>query len=199
MPPPWHSRSPGPVAALVGGVLAAGLGLGSFAVLVTLLWMSSPYPDSGPQGALHIAAALWLLAHGVEFVRAETLSGVPAPVGVTPLLLVALPVWLLHRAARDAAEGDGRGPVPTARSAWGGVVAGYLAVGVAVVLYASSGALRPALTMGAVWPPLVVVAAAGAGVWTAYGRPGGPLPPFVRRALPEGVRRLATNGVLGAA
>ncbi|WP_328774119.1 cell division protein PerM [Streptomyces sp. NBC_00286] len=199
MPPSWPPRLPGAVAGFVGGVLAAGLGLGLFAVLVMLLWISSPYPDSGPHGALHTAASLWLLAHGVEFVRTETLSGVPAPVGVTPLLLVALPAWLLHRAGRDAAEGDGRGPMPTARSAWGGVVVGYLVVGVAVVLYALGGVLRPALTVGVVWPPLFVVGTAGAGVWTAYGRPGGPLPPFVRRALPEGVRRLVANGVLGAA
>ncbi|MFC4470528.1 DUF6350 family protein [Streptomyces xiangluensis] len=200
-PMPSHppARSPALVVGLVGGVLAAGLGLGSFAVLVMLLWISSPYPDSGPDGALHIAAALWLLAHGVELVRTETLSGVPAPVGVTPLLLVVLPSWLLHRAARDAAEGDGGSAVPAARSAWGGVVAGYLAVGVAVVLYASGGTFRPSWTVGVVWPPLFVVAAAGAGVWTAYGRPGGPLPPFVRRALPKGVRRLVAGGVLVAA
>ncbi|MBK3582090.1 hypothetical protein JHN63_51850, partial [Streptomyces sp. MBT65] len=94
-----RDRSPGLAASLLGGAVAAGLGLGSFAVLVMMLWISSPYPDSGPGGALHIAAALWLLAHGVELVRSDTLSGVPAPVGVTPLLLLAVPLWLLHRAA----------------------------------------------------------------------------------------------------
>ncbi|WP_220450448.1 cell division protein PerM [Streptomyces flaveus] len=198
MPPPPLTRSSGPVPGLVGGVLAAGLGLGSVAVVVMLLWISSPYPDSGPDGALHIAAALWLLAHGVELVRTETLSGVPAPVGVTPLLLVALPAWLLHRAARGAAEGRGTGR-PAACRAWGGVVVGYLAVGAAVVLYASGGVLRPSWAVGAVWPPLLVVAAAGTGVWTAYGRRGGPLPLFVRRALPKGVRRLIAGGVLVAA
>ena len=79
------------------------------------LWISSPYPDSGPDGALHVAAGLWLLAHGVELVRSDTLSGHPAPVGIVPLLLVALPAWLAHRAARDVcgpprpAATDGRG------------------------------------------------------------------------------------------
>ncbi|MFD0335380.1 DUF6350 family protein [Streptomyces erythrogriseus] len=63
-----------------------------------------PYPDSGPGGALHVAAALWLLAHGAELVRVDTLSGAPAPMGVPPLLLAVVPVWLLHRAARDTAE-----------------------------------------------------------------------------------------------
>ncbi|WP_046249604.1 DUF6350 family protein, partial [Streptomyces sp. MBT28] len=106
----WRDRSPGLAAGLLGGAFAAGLGLASCAVLVTVLWVSSPYPDSGPGGALHVAAALWVLAHGAELVRADTLSGTPAPVGVTPLLLLLLPVWLLHRAARDATDpGDGVG------------------------------------------------------------------------------------------
>lgn len=99
-----RDRSPGLGASLLGGAVAAGLGLGSFAVLVMMLWVSSPYPDSGPEGALHIAAALWLLAHGVELVRTDTLSGAPMPVGVTPLLLLAVPLWLVYRAARDATE-----------------------------------------------------------------------------------------------
>ena len=177
----WRERSPGLFAGLVGGVLAAGLGLGAFAVLVTVLWISSPYPDSDPDGALHVAAGLWLLAHGAELVRTDTLSGVPAPVGVTPLLLVALPVWLLHRAARDAADGDDESQAPAARSAWAGVVGGYLTVGAAAALYASGGALRPSWASVAVWPPLLAVTAAGAGAWTARRR--GPLPPPVRRAL----------------
>lgn len=50
-----RDRSPGLAASLLGGALAAGLGLGSFAVLVMVLWISSPYPDSGPGGALHMA------------------------------------------------------------------------------------------------------------------------------------------------
>lgn len=96
----WRDRSPGLAAGLLGGTLAAALGLVSCAALVTLLWISSPYPDSGPGGALHVAAALWLLAHGVDLVRLDTLSGAPAPMGVTPLLLLLLPLWLVHRAAR---------------------------------------------------------------------------------------------------
>ncbi|MFD7131252.1 DUF6350 family protein [Streptomyces sp. NPDC059894] len=171
-----RDRSPGLGASLLGGVLAAGLGLGSFAVLVMVLWISSPYPDSGPGGALHVAAALWLLAHGAELVRAETLSGVPAPVGVTPLLLLALPVWLVHRAARDAVYG-GEGeeaPLVGGRTAWLGVVVGYLAVGAGAAVYANGGVLRPAWGWTAVCLPAVVVGAAGVGVWTAYGRPRGP-------------------------
>ncbi|MFC8434567.1 DUF6350 family protein [Streptomyces sp. NPDC057253] len=184
-----RDRTPGLAASLLGGAVAAGLGLGSFAVLVMVMWISSPYPDSGPGGALHVAAALWLLAHGAELVRTDTLSGVPAPVGVTPLLLLALPLWLVHRAARDVASGDEAPPPASGRTAWTGVVLGYLAVGAAAALYASGGVLRPS------WPwicgclPVVAMSAAGAGVWTAYGRPADALD-GVLVLLPAGLRRL---------
>ncbi|MFB0616814.1 DUF6350 family protein [Streptomyces sp. AGS-58] len=191
-----RDRSPGLAASLLGGAVAAGLGLGSFAVVVMILWVSSPYPDSGPGGALHIAAALWLLAHGVELVRTGTLSGASLPVGVTPLLLLALPVWLVYRAARDAtdasAEPDGPPPVP-ARTAWTGVVLGYLTVGVAAALYDTGGELRPEWPWVTACLPLVAGGAAGLGVWSAYGCPREP----VLRALavvPGPVRRLVSGG-----
>ncbi|WP_078941002.1 cell division protein PerM [Streptomyces cellulosae] len=197
LPARMRDRSPGLGAGLLGGAFAAGLGLGSFTVLVMALWISSPYPDSGPGGALHVAAALWLLAHGAELVRTDTLSGVPAPVGVIPLLLLMPPVWLVHRAARDAVDAGGaqeaggvEGPPPVpAWTAWTGVVLGYLAVGAAVALYASGGVLRPAWGWTGVCLPVTVAGAAGAGVWTAYGRPR----PAVDRVLikwPARVRRL---------
>ncbi|MFF4486980.1 DUF6350 family protein [Streptomyces sp. NPDC001544] len=194
-----RDRSPGLAGSLLGGAVAAGLGLGCFAVLVMVLWVSSPYPDSGPGGALHVAAALWLLAHGVRLVRTETLTGVPAPVGVTPLLLLALPLWLLYRAARDAtdAPADPDGPPPVdACTAWTGVVLGYLGVGAGAALYASGGALRPEWGRVAVCLPLVALVGAGVGVWAAYCRPREPvlgvlklLPGFLRRrALTPGGR-----------
>ncbi|MEU9185168.1 DUF6350 family protein [Streptomyces sp. NPDC048484] len=176
-------RSPGLAAGLVGGTLAAALGLGAFAVLVTVLWISSPYPDRGPDGTLHVAASLWLLAHGAELVRTNTLSGVPAPIGVTPLLLVALPAWLLYRAGRDAADGDDGSVPPPVSTAWGGAVVGYLVVGAAAAVYASGGEPRPSWTSVVLWPPLLAVTAAGVGVWSAYGRPLGSLPPSLRQVL----------------
>ncbi len=223
----WRDRSPGLAAGLLGGAVAAVLGLAACAALVTVLWISSPYPDSGPGGALHVGAALWVLAHGAELVRADTLSGTPAPVGVTPLLLLLLPVWLLHRAARDATDpGDGvgvavgvgakagtgmrpprqgsipdAGPPPvSARVAWAGVVVGYLAVAAPVVLYAQGGALRPSWWWAAVCLPLVTMGAAGAGVWTAFGRPGGPVGRALR-VLPRKLRELMVepDARLGAA
>ncbi|GAA3769063.1 cell division protein PerM [Streptomyces chiangmaiensis] len=191
--------------ALEGGAVAAVLGLGSFTLLVMVLWISSPYPDNGPGGALRVAAALWLLAHGVVLVRTETLSGLPAPVGVTPLLLAVVPVWLLHRAARDVTDGEGEeaaeseAPLVDVRTAWVGVATGYLGVAAVAALYAADGALRPAWAWSAMHLPLVVVVSAGAGVWTAYGRPCGRLPRSVRRALerlPAGMRRVVTAGTV---
>ncbi|MGI5367878.1 cell division protein PerM [Streptomyces iakyrus] len=199
-----RDRSPGLVGGLLGGALAAGLGLASFAVLVMLLWISSPYPDSGPGGAMHVAAALWLLAHGAELVRTDTLSGAPAPLGLPPLLLLALPVWLLHRAARDATDGGGGDedddfeedteavagrPLVSPRIAWTGVVLGYLAVAGPAALYAAGGVLRPSWAWTGVFVPLVAVVAAGAGVWSAYGRPGRPLRRLLG-LLPAGARPL---------
>ncbi|GAA2241634.1 hypothetical protein GCM10010145_04600 [Streptomyces ruber] len=176
---------------LLGGVVAAGLGLGAFGVLVTLLWITSPYPDSGPSGVAHVAASLWLLAHGVELVRTDTLSGIPAPVGITPLLLLVLPVRLVHRAARNAADD----PSVSSRSAWTGVVTAYAAVGGAVALYASGGEPRPSWPHAALCVPLLAAGAAAAGVWTAYGRPRGPLPAWLgERAGPAARRRLAVAG-----
>ncbi|WP_234334453.1 DUF6350 family protein, partial [Streptomyces sp. NRRL B-1347] len=185
-----HDGSSGFATGVLGGAIAAGLGLGALAVLVMVLWISSPYPDSGPDGALHVAAALWLLAHGTELIRTDTLSGASAPVGVVPLLLLALPCWLLHRAARDAADPEGR--AMGVRAAWWGVVAGYLLVGLAATLYAAGGALRPSWPSAAWHVPVLAVAAAGSGVWAAHGRPRGPLPEAVTRAwerLPAAFRR----------
>lgn len=185
----FRDRSPGLATCLFGGAVAAGLGLGACAVLVMVLWISSPYPDSGPDGALHVAAAVWLIAHGTELIRTDTLSGAPAPVGITPLLLMVLPGWLAHRAARDAADPEERGMAP--RTAWCGVVGGYLLVGTAATLYAAGGELRPSWLSVVLHVPVLVAGAAAVGVWTALGRPREPVAGVVRgglHALPAAVR-----------
>ncbi|WP_344497387.1 cell division protein PerM [Streptomyces enissocaesilis] len=179
------SRSSAQAACFVRGAVAAGLGLGSLAVLVTVLWISSPYPDSGPGGALRVAAGLWLLAHGAELVRYDTLSGVPAPVGLTPMLLAVVPVWLAHRTARDALEPRGGRPQPSAWVVWWGVAGGYAVVGAVALLYAYGGPLPAGVLSTVLHLPVVAAAGAAGGVWTANGRPLGPLPDWV----PEGVRK----------
>ncbi|MGW8949946.1 cell division protein PerM [Streptomyces sp. NPDC055709] len=172
------------VTSLVRGAIAAGLGLGAIAALVMVMWISSPYPDSGPGGALHVAAGLWLLAHGTELVRADTLSGVPAPVGLVPMLLAAAPLVLTHRAARDSIEAVEGWRQPSAAVAVCGVTCGYLLVGAAAALYSLGGALAAKPLSAALHLPVVATLSAAAGVWTAHGRPLGPLPAW----LPEGMR-----------
>ncbi|MEV0000150.1 DUF6350 family protein [Streptomyces sp. NPDC050848] len=177
-------RSAALATAFVRGGVAAGLGLGALAVLVTAAWISSPYPDSGPGEALHTAAGLWLLAHGVDLIRTETLMGGHAPLGVAPLLLMALPVWLVHRTARDTLEpyveestaraglsvGGGAGTT-AAMAALTAVCGGYLLVAAGVVLYTASGPLPADLLTAGLWLPATVAASAGLGAWTAAGRP----------------------------
>ncbi|MFM9369427.1 DUF6350 family protein [Streptomyces sp. Da 82-17] len=174
-------RASAVVGSVVGGVVAAGLGLGALAVLVMAGWISSPYPDSGPDDALHVTAALWLLAHGADLVRSDTLTGSPAPLGVTPLLLVVVPALLLHRAGRDAAEAADAAERP--RLAFGGVVAGYLAVGALATWFAADGPLRADSLSAVLHLVALAVLGTAAGVWAAYGRPHGPLPAPLRRLL----------------
>ncbi|WP_405483330.1 DUF6350 family protein [Streptomyces anulatus] len=175
--------------ALVRGAVAAGLGLGALTVLVMVVWISSPYPDSGPGGVLRAAAGVWLLAHGAGLVRPDTLSGVPAPVSMVPLLLVLGPVWLAHRAARDAAEPEEGRPRPSQAGAFCAVTAGYLLVVAGAAACARGGSLRPDPDTLVFPVALVVAGAAAAGVWTAAGRPFGPLPSWSPLALQEATAR----------
>lgn len=188
-----HHRGPAPRpipavgAWLLSGALAAGLGLGLLAVLVLLLWISSPYSTEGPGDALHLAADLWLAAHGAHLVRTGTLTGQPAPVGLTPLLLVALPCWLLHRATRSALAEDDTDTDATAHGrlsvgylpapevdpvrAAGWVCGGYLLVGAAALAYASSGPLRVDALSAAVRLPVCTLVIVAVAMWCACGRP----------------------------
>ncbi|MET8328343.1 DUF6350 family protein [Streptomyces sp. NPDC005181] len=184
-----QGRSAALVSAFLRGVLAAGLGLGSLAVLVMAVWISSPASDSGPTGALNAAAGIWLLAHGADLVRTDTLSGTPAPVGVVPLLLTAVLVWLVHRAARDAMEPDEGRTAPSVGSVFCLVTGGYLLV-VAVVAFYAKGGSMVAQPSSLLFPMVPVVAgAAGAGVWTAAGHPVGPPPSWAPVRLHEAMAR----------
>ncbi|QXE39111.1 hypothetical protein KQY30_13465 [Streptomyces sp. GMY02] len=180
----------------VRGAVAAGVGLGVFAVLVLAMWIISPYPDSGAGGALRAAAALWLLAHGTDLLRADTLSGDPAPLGVTPLLLMALPLWLVHRTSRDALEPDEGRPPLTVPSVVATLTGGYLLVGAAAVLLVAGTTLSARPVCAALTLPVVTVVAAAAGAWRARGRPRGPLPDWLPGAVRGGLGRIAgTPGV----
>ncbi|WP_432094867.1 cell division protein PerM [Streptomyces sp. bgisy100] len=197
-------RTPDAGETALGGVVAAALGLGAMTVPVLLIWIAAPYPDNGPSGALHVAAALWLAAHGVGLVRPDALSGAGAPIGLTPLLLAAVPVWLMYRAARYTVEARAERlgryhseevEPPYLGPTIGWLAAGYLSVAVAALVYTSGGPLHPDLLGALLRLPLVAGGALGYGVWVASGRPRGPLPEVVREAadrVPERVRIFLT-------
>ncbi|MFE1174689.1 DUF6350 family protein [Streptomyces sp. NPDC058773] len=171
-------------AAFLGGVTAAGLGLGALTVAVLLLWVASPDPDSDPSGALHFAADLWLLAHGGDLLR--TAAHADVPVAVTPLLLAVLPVCLLHRAARHALATAPDGP-PTStaspaatvapRTLLGALLSGYLLIVVAALLYASGGRLRAEPLSVLLCVPVTTAAILGGTAWRLLRHPGTELLP----------------------
>nr|WSZ97953.1 DUF6350 family protein [Streptomyces sp. NBC_00857] len=178
-----RGRAAALTAAFLRGAIAAGLGLGTLAVLAMALWISSPYPESGAGQTLHVAAALWLLSHGIELLRPDTLSGTPAPLGLVPLSLSVLPVYLVYRAARDTLDPDEGRPQLTALGTVATVAGGYLLVGAGAVLYTAGGPLIAHPVRAVLALPLVPVLSAAAGAWTAYGRPRGPLPLWLPRAV----------------
>ncbi|MFJ1745583.1 DUF6350 family protein [Streptomyces sp. NPDC088116] len=186
-----RGRAAALTAAFLRGAIAAGLGLGTLAVLAMALWISSPYPESGAGQTLHVAAALWLLSHGIELVRPDTLSGNPAPLGLVPLSLSVLPVYLVYRAARDTLDPDEGRVQLTSLGTVATVAGGYLLVGAGAVLYTAGGPLIAHPVRAALALPLVPVLSAAAGAWTAYGRPRGPLPLW----LPRTVRSLLVRTV----
>ncbi|WP_237514462.1 MULTISPECIES: DUF6350 family protein [unclassified Streptomyces] len=203
-------RLPAFIASLLGGAFAAGLGLGALAVLVVVLWVSSPFPDSGPGGALRLAASLWFLGHGTTLTRSSLVTGDSVPLGVVPLLLPLLPLWLLHRAAREAAEPEERGDLlPVRDRGWlggrgaavAGVCVGYLLVAGAALLYARGGDPAPEPPSALLHVPPLVALAVASGVWAAHGRPD-PLPALsvrlgARREVLTTVLRAASAAVLG--
>lgn len=195
-----RGRSAVLASAFARGAIAAGLGLGSLAVLVMVLWISSPYPDSGPEGAFHVATGLWLLAHGGELVRADTLSGHPAPVATVPLLLVLLPVWLVHRAARDSAETDeGATETHSAVGVFCAVSAGYLLVVLGAAAYGRGGGLPVDRATLAFPVAVVVTGSAAAGTWVARGRPLGSFLVWAPLSLQEAAARTDFRSAAGTA
>ncbi|UCM89954.1 cell division protein PerM [Streptomyces marincola] len=150
------------------GMLAAGLGLAAIAVLVLLLWTLSSHPDSGVGGALRLAADLWLLAHGADLTRAATDGGPPAPVGVTPLLLTVLPLWLLRRAVGvcDWSPQPGQGALA---ALW--ISCGYLAVAAAVVPHTAPAALSADPLSALAHLPLFALAVTLAAAFAISGPP----------------------------
>ncbi|MFR9676257.1 DUF6350 family protein [Streptomyces sp. TR06-5] len=163
---------------LLGGAVAFALGLGLCTVLVLLLWIGTPASHGAPDEALHVAAAVWLTAHGVDLVRDSTVTGEPVPLALTPLLLTALPLWLLHRAVRNAldtppARVTATGPVLRAA---GTAAAGYLLPGAALIAATTDGPLRVNPYGAVLRLALFVAVVSAAAAWLSLGRPAPRLP-----------------------
>nr|WP_237555159.1 DUF6350 family protein [Streptomyces sp. SID4948] len=158
------------------GAAAAALGLGVLTAIVLVLWIASPGSESGFGGALHIGAGLWLLAQGAELVRTDTLSGSPAPIALTPLLLSALPAWLIFRGTASAVSPADE-PGPDRTKSWteaavvaGWLLAGYLSVVLLAVAFSTGGPIHvDAVTT--LYVPLFAMGAAGCGAWSGCGWP----------------------------
>nr|WP_245241226.1 DUF6350 family protein [Streptomyces spiramenti] len=150
-------------------MVAAGLGAGALAVLVLSLWTVSPHPDDGPGNATALAVDLWLLAHGAALVRAETLGGTPAPIGITPLLLALVPGWLLRRAVRVTLPADSGPGRALTTALW--ITGGYLVAAAVGVVYTLDGPVSVDPLAAAVAVPLFTLVVTVTAGWSHTGPP----------------------------
>jgi Family of unknown function (DUF6350) len=174
----------------------AGLALLGLPVLLVWLGAGAAAPIAEP---LRLAGLVWLAAHrvGVEVGGAWWQL---APWGLT-----LLPLLLLHRAGRWAAQGSG---VATARSAvvlTGAIAAGYATAAAAVAGLVDVGGWEAVPAEAAVLASLVAAAGAGCGVAQEAGllaRAAARMPLTVRPAISAGVGAaaalVATGGLLVA-
>lgn len=187
-PGPARRRAPLPLAA---GVATAWAALTTFlpvAAVVALLLALEQGPGAGQ--ALPVAAAGWLLGHGVPVRTA------PGQVGLAPLALTALAAWRVARAGLHVVRArGGRGS---------GSLRHCVAAAVAVALaYGGIGALVAGVAGGPGWGPTAFRAGltlAGFGLLSAgYGaaRATG-VGAAVRSRLPATVRSGARSGAVAA-
>ncbi|MEV4611847.1 DUF6350 family protein [Kitasatospora sp. NPDC049258] len=154
---------------LLMGARTALLTLAVVAVPVLGLWVLVPYSDDTAADAARLAFGLWLLGHGAPLAR----GGEAGPVTVTPLLLTAVTVLVLHRAGLRVGRRGRRGwRAPLA------VAAGYLAVAAVAVAQCTA---AEAVLRARPLPDLAMVAAVlaagfGPGLWAGAGRPLPPAP-----------------------
>jgi hypothetical protein len=190
--PKRRVRAPVALAAAVATGWAAVVSLAPVALVVMLLYAAEPGPLAAA-GPVRIAAAGWLLAHGVPL---DTPVG---PVGLAPLALSALAAWRVARAGVHVSRAM-RAHTP------GRALVAALAVAIG---YAVIGALVGKLAGGPGWgaPPVRAgltlagfgFVAAGFGALRSTGVLAGwsqRIPPVVRDGLRGGL--IAAVGMLAA-
>lgn len=184
-----------PVAAVTAAIWAAALGLVVIGVLVTVVWAVSARGDDGLLTPIAASGVVWLVAHHAPV---DTGGG---PVTLLPLLLLALPLLLLHRAGRWAARvtattdaGDA-GLIVVAATATYGTLVFLVAQGASL----GGGTVSPLAALG--WSVLVAVVGLSAGVVDGAGLRAGlvaGMPGVVRRAaLVAGTAGAALGVVVG--
>lgn len=181
-----------PVAGALAALGAGGLGLVVVALAVLLVWAAEERTGASAVEALRAVLQVWLAAHG-------TVLDVPdGRLALTPLGLVALPLWLLWRAGRSVSRES------RATSVRGACVA---ALAVAVPYAALVAGLAAAVQSGDVRPSLLSAAGNGLGVALTGAVAGALRPDRLWRAawlrLGERARRVlpavaAASGVLAA-
>lgn len=167
-------------AGLPAAAWAGAAGFVVVAVPVLLLWAADSRSAAGAADALRTVTQVWLLAHGAAL-------HVPGgDLGLTPLGLVALPLLLVHRAARHAAgQHEVRTLADGARLA-AGVAGPYALALTAVALLSRSDQVRPDAVQALVGASLLGLAGAGVGVARGAGLGG-----QVRAVLPARLLRVA--------
>jgi hypothetical protein len=185
-------RAPVAVAAAVATGWAALVSLAPGALLVLLLYATEPGPLA-VAGPVRIAAAGWLLAHGVPL---DTPVG---PVGLAPLALSALAAWRVARAGVHVSRAMRARTSGRALLAAAAVAIGYAVIGVLVGKLAGgpgwgASPVRAGLTLAGFG-----FVAAGCGALRSTGVLAGwiqRIPPVVRDGLRGGL--MAAVGVLAA-
>ena len=167
-----------PVAAVTGAVWAAGVGLTVVGVLVTAAWAVSGHGDDGLGTPVSAAGVVWLAAH-----HASVYAG-PSSVTLLPLLLLALPLVLLHRAGRWAARVTATTDPADAGLLVAAATATYAALAFVIGQASSLGSASVSAASSLVWPALVAVVGLGAGVAEGAG-----LLPSLRERVPVPGRR----------
>jgi hypothetical protein len=156
-PPPFAGRAAAAADAARAGLLAAAAGLLVVAVPVVLVWWGEDRSGTDIVDAARSAVQLWLVGHGAW------LQGPSGSLGLAPLGLTALPVWLSWRAGRSVASRTGLGSARAALLVGAGAGAAYATVAVALAAASHGGGLGIVLWTALAGPALLVGAVASAG------------------------------------
>lgn len=190
-PPRRGADEPGLGPVLTGllcALTAAALGLLLVLAPVLLVWVTDDRAGSGAVEAVRTAGQLWSVGHGGSL-------GVPGgELALTPLGLLALPLWLLVRTGRAA--GRSRGSAGRRELGRLGLTAAgaYALVAVLVSAVSATDDVRPALVPAAAGAFLLALVGVLAGCLRGAGRSGA-----AWAVLPARTRRLGRATAVSSA